>query len=951
MDERRLRTLLVTALAWAACHAADAGGPAAPPGARTPNTPRVPMIRVPEGRFVMGSRLGRDHWDESPTLLVSITRPFEIGERDVTVGEFRAFRPGFAPDASPGEPARGVSWYDAVAFCAWLSAREGAAYRLPTEAEWEYASRAGGDGLFPGGDAPPDPPEPNAWGVVGMAAAPAEWCRDWYGPYDPSVTVDPVGPARGLARVVRGGAIDDPGRRANRTLFDHCASRAAVAPSFGPMLGAPGAGGDAEHRRAGLIGAWYAESGFERPQTIDLFDHMEKNWINDVARGRDWSGRWRGTLRGPWSGRVVVRLEAAPRGTLRLGGLRLESADGKPTEGVLEMTEDRGVPIGLSFVRDRGGPTLLRVSWSYDDRKMQVIDAGFLRHEPGDREAFLREGARMPAQPGLHGVGFRIVRASTPSTRPTSPDPPLVVRGVQPPGAFVAVGPDPAEPYFRKRRLLPVPPDNAPGDAIDALALHPGFRNHNHCPALEVCPNGDVLCVLFTSYAEYEPGVTFMATRLRFGTDAWDMPSPFVGFAQANDHPPLLWTEWSTGRLWFFWGSPRLEGGYPCQWTTSDDSGATFAAVRFPRFVGRIGAHTRQPINSAFRNRAGTLFVSSDGDGSRSVLWASDDAGETWRDTGGRTTGRHTTYALLEDGRTILGFGGKNCEIDGFMPVATSVDDGASWSSAKTPFPEVGGNQRPSVLRLASGRLWFASDFQHIQKPQPEGVEARGSFVALSADEGRTWHVRRLPGTQPHERPEYHGGSDTIGYTAMRQAPNGLIHLVTTMNEPCLHFEFNEAWILSDPTADAARGGDAAMASTATAVAEPRAVEAALAGGGRISYAVGRADDGRILRHGREEQHDASGRLRYACRWSIGRKVGIERARWSDGSVEWEWRHRADGTSTWTQYWPNGVRKAESTFGYATSWVVGRRVDGVEALTVGASPHGSGVSHDGARPS
>ena len=56
----------------------------------------------------------------------------------------------------------------------------------------------------------------------------------------------------------------------------------------------------------------------------------------------------------------------------------------------------------------------------------------------------------------------------------------------------------------------------------------------------------------------------------------------------------------------------------------------------------------------------------------------------------------------------------------------------------------------------------------------------------------------RLPGTQPHEKPEYQKDPDTLGYSALRQAPNGMIHLVSTMNTPCLHFEFNEAWILSD---------------------------------------------------------------------------------------------------------------------------------------------------------
>jgi hypothetical protein len=118
------------------------------------------------------------------------------------------------------------------------------------------------------------------------------------------------------------------------------------------------------------------------------------------------------------------------------------------------------------------------------------------------------------------------------------------------------------------------------------------------------------------------------------------------------------------------------------------------------------------------------------------VLWATRNDGVTWFDTGGRTLGRHATYALGTDGGTMLGFGGKNSQIDGFMPLSTSTDGGRTWTNTKTPFPEVGGNQRPSVIRLRSGRLLFASDYRHTQKPQPEGVSARGAFVAWSDDDG-----------------------------------------------------------------------------------------------------------------------------------------------------------------------------------------------------------------------
>ena len=136
--------------------------------------------------------------------------------------------------------------------------------------------------------------------------------------------------------------------------------------------------------------------------------------------------------------------------------------------------------------------------------------------------------------------------------------------------------------------------------------------------------------------------------------------------------------------------------------------------------------------------------------GGTSVLWTSEDNGQTWRDPGSRSAGRHTTYCLLKDGG-ILGMGGKNTDIDGFMPSVVSRDGGKTWEKSKTVFPALGGNQRPSLLRLQSGRLFFAGDFQHLEGKHPAGVTNWGSYVALSEDDGQTWHIKPLVGTQPHE--------------------------------------------------------------------------------------------------------------------------------------------------------------------------------------------------------
>src|SRR5207248_485512 len=102
----------------------------------------------------------------------------------------------------------------------------------------------------------------------------------------------------------------------------------------------------------------------------------------------------------------------------------------------------------------------------------------------------------------------------------------------------------------------------------------------------------------------------------------------------------------------------------------------------------------------------------------------------------------------------LLGMGGKNTDLEGFMPKVYSRDGGRTWSRPeKTIFPALGANQRPVILRLASGRLFFAGDFQQILKknPPPAAITQRGAYVALSDDDGTTWHLKRLDLAQPNE--------------------------------------------------------------------------------------------------------------------------------------------------------------------------------------------------------
>ena len=262
------------------------------------------FVRVPAGEFLMGSdespevlakvypgmeRARLDALsDEAPVHRVRITRDFEMSRHEVTVGQFRAFlqRSGHVPESvadgtggygynpayDPAKSSRGdafegrlpkyswenpgfaqgddhpvvnVTWNDAVALARWLSAQEGRRYRLPTEAEWEYACRAGGSGRYqhgndpagligvgntfdqdaavnwpawrdravPGRDghaftAPVGSFAPNAFGLHDMHGNVWEWVSDWYGEdsYARSRVNDPAGPDDGNNKVRRGGS-------------------------------------------------------------------------------------------------------------------------------------------------------------------------------------------------------------------------------------------------------------------------------------------------------------------------------------------------------------------------------------------------------------------------------------------------------------------------------------------------------------------------------------------------------------------------------------------------------------------------------------------------------------------------------------------------------------------------------------------------------------------------
>jgi formylglycine-generating enzyme required for sulfatase activity len=181
------------------------------------------FVKIPAGTFMMGSpdsESGR-YSNEGPQHQVTISKAFELQTTEVTQSQWQAVM-GSNPSKfkGPDLPVEMVSWDDAQAFITKLNAMgDGYRYRLPTEAEWEYAVRAGTTGPYAGdldamawydknsGDTshPVATKAANAWGLYDMHGNVWEWVQDWYGNYDASAVTDPVGPSSGSSRVHRGG--------------------------------------------------------------------------------------------------------------------------------------------------------------------------------------------------------------------------------------------------------------------------------------------------------------------------------------------------------------------------------------------------------------------------------------------------------------------------------------------------------------------------------------------------------------------------------------------------------------------------------------------------------------------------------------------------------------------------------------------------------------------------
>ncbi len=467
-------------------------------------------------------------------------------------------------------------------------------------------------------------------------------------------------------------------------------------------------------------------------------------------------------------------------------------------------------------------------------------------------------------------------------------------------------GPDAMKPYFTVRFALPIPPSNATNEVAALAGVDPMVFTHNHSPGFEILPNGDALAIYFSTppgKAEADVSTSFVQARLRYGSEDWDLPELFFKTEGYNDQSGLLWND--GGKIRFFGGGRGISDMVPFRQATSTDNGATWT-LSLPQLDKPATNYTAQPITSAFRNPiTGAIYKAMDGDGATSFLWRSDDDGVHWHDMGGRTGGRHSVIVPLDDKGTLLSIGGKNAATNGWSPQNISTNFGASWSqSFPSAFPPLGTAQRPSLIRLASGNLLYVGEsyLHKIDRAAPKDWKfGDNCFVALSTNNGATWHIKPLPVQLPgHQRTNH----PTLGYVTARQGANGVIHILTTVTQPCLHYELNEAWIWSD-------AGDTTPENSGGKV--KKYSEAFPNGKIRSTWSARICPNGRYLLDGKQTDYYENGAKQHEVTYANGRKTGKETFWSPDGDKIWSWqRHLKDNTATWTQFWPDGKKKSES---------------------------------------
>jgi len=419
---------------------------------------------------------------------------------------------------------------------------------------------------------------------------------------------------------------------------------------------------------------------------------------------------------------------------------------------------------------------------------------------------YLRSANRMGTLPeDKHWlIGFRVVTGELPKTQPL---PVLEAKGWQhsvrqdrPPDINQDM------PYFKGPRKYVKIPEGSTG---------PLYSKHNHDPAIARCPNGDILAIWYTCFREPGRELALAASRLRYGAEEWDEADLFWDAPDRNDHAPALMCDY-TGTLYHFNGISAgpgyKKGGLALIMRTSVDNGVTWSKAWF---VNPERGVPSQPVACEFITEKGDIVFVSDAPGSRSVLWISRDNGQSWTMSNGSIAGIHAGVVQLTDGR-LMAFGRGN-DIQGKMPKSVSDNMGETWDYHPSMFPPIGGGQRPVLMRLNEGPLFFASFTGSRKEPEympiiDETEKKRlvtGLFAAVSFDEGETWPYIRLVTDdgagreiETMDKRPFTMDLNTAepgGYLTACQSEDDIIHLISSQQ----HYAFNLEWLKTLPPAQA----------------------------------------------------------------------------------------------------------------------------------------------------
>lgn len=418
-----------------------------------------------------------------------------------------------------------------------------------------------------------------------------------------------------------------------------------------------------------------------------------------------------------------------------------------------------------------------------EDGEFRVTRGGSHTTSP----TYLRSSNRsaMPPEDRSFAVGFRVIQAEYPSTKP------------------YPVSIAPREKGVKNRparwRKTSEAVFCAPVEYVKPAQAGVRMFKHNHEPAICWCPNGDLLAVWFSTNSEFDREMVILCSRLPYRGTSWTAPREFFKIPDRNMTGLSLFYDKSSGSI------IHLSAYDALGWWRNEavvmrrsfDNGLTWTK---PRVVMPDHEPGHQIIAGMSRMPDGTLVQMCDagpGGEDGSAVHLSTDNGDTWIRTASDVAGIHAGCVGLKDG-SLMAFGrtrgvpDENGKMK--MPVSSSSDRGDSWTVSPSVFPPIRGGQRLVLMRLQEGPILLVSFIN-------EGEPQRGMFASLSYDEGMNWTEPKLL-TDGLERCLDGGAwtgtfvmdaehAEPKGYLAATQSPDGFIHLISSKN----YYKFNLNWL------------------------------------------------------------------------------------------------------------------------------------------------------------